>query len=257
MKEIAGAAILQPDAEQSLVDAAGDQPLNVLQAPVQAGAGRRSRLRSATYEAIRRNRYLRNWVEDNGAVRLDARLTPDDGARLLASVGAEADSMATAARRAGVDEPRRALAADALVALAGGAHRVGRTDAPGGRPATGPGPTAGGSGTTSEPSTVVHVRVDHAALLRGRVEGDELCEIPGVGPDPGRGRPPPGGRRLPPRPRHRRGRRHLGEPGRAHRSGRPAPGPGRARPGVRGPRVRRHGRSSRSTTSDRSPTGVR
>jgi hypothetical protein len=184
VKEIAGAAILQPDAEQSLVDAAGDQPLSVLRLRCRRvrAAGRDP---GVTYEAIRRSRYLRNWVEDDGAVRLDARLTPDDGARLLASVGAEADRMTAAARRAGVDEPRRALAADALVALAGGASRVERTDAPGGgRPPTGPVPTPGGSGTTREPSAVVHVRVDHAALLRGRVEGDERCEIPGVGPIP-------------------------------------------------------------------------
>lgn len=30
----------------------------------------------------------------------------------------------------------------------------------------------------------VHVRVDHAALVRGYVEPGELCEIPGVGPVP-------------------------------------------------------------------------
>jgi 5-methylcytosine-specific restriction endonuclease McrA len=31
---------------------------------------------------------------------------------------------------------------------------------------------------------VIHVRVDHAALVRGRVDGGELCEIPGIGPIP-------------------------------------------------------------------------
>jgi hypothetical protein len=31
---------------------------------------------------------------------------------------------------------------------------------------------------------MVHVRVDHAALVRGRVEPGEICEIPGVGPIP-------------------------------------------------------------------------
>jgi hypothetical protein len=101
VKEIAGAAILQPDAEQSLVDAAGDQPLSVLRLRCRRvrAAGRDT---GATYEAIRRRRYLRNWVEDDGAVRFDARLTPDDGARLLASVAATTDRMAAAARRAGL-----------------------------------------------------------------------------------------------------------------------------------------------------------
>ena len=31
---------------------------------------------------------------------------------------------------------------------------------------------------------MVHVRVDHAALVRGHVEPGELCEIPGIGPIP-------------------------------------------------------------------------
>ena len=33
-------------------------------------------------------------------------------------------------------------------------------------------------------SATVHVRVDHAALVRGHVEHGELCEIPGIGPVP-------------------------------------------------------------------------
>ncbi len=31
---------------------------------------------------------------------------------------------------------------------------------------------------------MVHVRVDHAALVRGHLEGGEICEIPGLGPIP-------------------------------------------------------------------------
>ena len=31
---------------------------------------------------------------------------------------------------------------------------------------------------------MVHVRVDHGALLRGRVGPGEICEIPGIGPIP-------------------------------------------------------------------------
>jgi hypothetical protein len=34
------------------------------------------------------------------------------------------------------------------------------------------------------PGAVVHVRVDHDALVRGRTEPGEVCEIPGVGPIP-------------------------------------------------------------------------
>jgi hypothetical protein len=169
VKEIAGAAILQPEAERALVDAAGQQPLNVLKLRCRrvraAGQDQKS-----TYDAIRRSRYFRNWVEDNGAVRVDARFTPDEGARLVAAVAAETERLASAARAAGVDEPRKALAADALVALAGSG-------------ATGDAATPGASGRDG-PAATVHVRVDHAALLRGHVAPGELCEIPGVGPVP-------------------------------------------------------------------------
>jgi hypothetical protein len=176
VKEIAGAAILQPDAERSLVDAAGQQPLNVLKLRCRrvraAGSDQK-----ATYEAIRRARYFRNWVEDNGAVRFDARLTPDEGARLVAVVAAETERLTAAARAAGLDEPRKALAADALVGLAGAAAAE-RGVPPGSTGASRDVP--GGS----DPSVTVHVRVDHAALLRGHVEPGELCEIPGIGPVP-------------------------------------------------------------------------
>jgi len=67
---------------------------------------------------IRKSRYLRNWGRTTAPSGFDARLTPDEGARLVAAVAAETERLATAARRAGLEEPRRAMAADALVALA-------------------------------------------------------------------------------------------------------------------------------------------
>ena len=175
VKEIAGAAILQPDAERELVEAAGQQPLSMLKLRCKRvrAAGQDQR---ATYEAIRKSRYLHNWVEDSGAVRFDARLTPDEGARLLAAVGIETERLAAAARKAGLQEPRKALAADALVALA----CRGTADAVSGDHAGG----APGACRAGGPVATVHVRVDHAALVRGYVEPGELCEIPGVGPVP-------------------------------------------------------------------------
>jgi 5-methylcytosine-specific restriction endonuclease McrA len=191
LKEITGAAILQPESELSLVEAAGEQPLSVLRLRCKRvrAAGQDPRV---SYETIRRGRYFRNWIDDAGAVRFDARLTPDAGARLLASIEAETDRLAAAARRAGVDEPRKALAADALAAFV-----CGWSDAAGLAPED-TGPSDGnrsaprgstscastGSGRADAPSAVVHVRVDHAALIRGHVEAGELCEIPGIGPIP-------------------------------------------------------------------------
>ncbi len=169
MKEIAGAATARPDAEQSLVDAATSQPLNVLKLRCQRVKAS-GHDQTSSYHAIRRDRYLRNWTDGDGAVRLDARLTPDEGARLLAEVRAETDRLVAEARKAGVEEPRRALTADGLAVVPTGGRAQRRR------------PVGERLGTAL--ATMVHVRVDHAALVRGRVEPGEICEIPGVGPIP-------------------------------------------------------------------------
>jgi hypothetical protein len=189
VKEIAGAAILQPDAEQELVDAAATQPHNLLKLKCR-------RVRAAaqdqadTYEKIHRERYLRRWTDNDGAVRFDARLTPDAGARLAAAIKAESQRLADGARRAGITEPTRAHDADALVRLAcGDADGPGssreQSGVAGGADPPAPSDTPTGSGSSRRgPSTMVHVRVDHAALLRGHVEPGEICELPGIGPIP-------------------------------------------------------------------------
>jgi hypothetical protein len=199
VKEIAGAATVQPDAEKELVDAAGKQPMSVLKLRCRRVKATGSD-QSSRYTAIHRDRYLRNWTDDDGAVRFDARLTPDEGARLVAAVKRETDRLVVESRRAGTDEPRKALAADAIVRLV-----CGRRSPAAGSDGTGPGGSGGGSGpvTTngstpvgggpgpvdsgpvdSGPTTVVHVRVDYDALVRGHLEEGELCEIPGIGPIP-------------------------------------------------------------------------
>jgi hypothetical protein len=180
VKEIAGAAILQPEAEQELVDAATQQPLSVLKLRCRRVKAVGSD-QNAAYDAIRRSRYLRNWIDRDGAVRFDARLAPDEGARLIASVKAHTDRLAREAKRAGRDEPRRAMAADALVDLACGESP---DDPTGERSAEGSPDGERPRRPSSGPGTMIHVRVDHDALMRGRVESGEICEIPGVGPIP-------------------------------------------------------------------------
>ncbi len=172
VKEIAGAAILQPAAEQELVEAAGKQPLSVLKLRCRRVKAT-GRDRHNVYETIRRGRYLRHWTDGDGAVRFDARLTPDAGARVVAAVKARTDVLFDEVQAAGGQETRNALAADALVSLAEGD--------PGGR--AGPRDGRTGSGRTGPP-TMVHVRVDRDALARGHVEPGEVCEIPGIGPVP-------------------------------------------------------------------------
>jgi hypothetical protein len=209
VKEIAGAAILQPDAERKLVEAATRQPLNVLRLRCRRVKAV-SQDQNATYEAIRRVRYLRNWTDGDGAVRFDGRLTPDEGARLAAAVKAQTDRLASGAKRTGIEEPRKALAADALVQLAcgvsiGGVREIGvieeprgsgrkrRGDAADGNEAARRSTSSGAAKSTMAaatgcfhdgPAAMVHVRVDHAALTRGGLEPGEICEISGIGPIP-------------------------------------------------------------------------
>jgi hypothetical protein len=211
VKEIASAASLLPEAEGDLVKAAVQQPLNVLKLRCRR-AKATGKGQSTTYRAIHRSRYLRNWIDDDGAVRLDAKLTPDAGARLLGAVRAQTERLAADAKRAGMNEPNRALAADALVRVA--CRPAGRTTdttdgearaaspngagprrdrgraggertngAMGGRE-VGPARQTGDTEFESGPGTMIHVRVDHASLVRGYTEPGEICEIPGVGPIP-------------------------------------------------------------------------
>jgi hypothetical protein len=152
--EITAAAASDPSAEKGLLAMASRETVGALRERCReiraAAAGDEDAV-----ERIRRGRYLRNWTDRDGAVRLDGRLAPDDGARLLTAVTARAARLLEEARRSGQREPADAYAADALVGLA--------TGAPG-------------------PSSVVHVHVDQAALERGRTAPGETCHIPGVGP---------------------------------------------------------------------------
>jgi hypothetical protein len=160
VREVASAAAASPEAESELLDAAQTESVASLR-------DRCRRVRAAAtdetqaYERIRRSRYLRHWTDPEGALRLEARLTPDDGARVLAGIEPHRQRIFAEARAAGRRERSEAYAADALVVLAGGNARSARG-----------------------PSAVVHVRVDRSALIRGHAVRGEVCEIPGVGPIP-------------------------------------------------------------------------
>jgi hypothetical protein len=167
VREIAAAAASRPSAELQLLDAATTGTLKGLKDQcrrVRAATGS-AQAENARYEAVRKSRFFRHWTDPDGGFRGEFKLTPDAGARLVSSLEERANELFDEARKAGEREPSAAYRADALVDLVtgGGPGRAGRT-------------TKGG------PSTVVHLRVDAAALRRGYVEEGEVCEIPGVGP---------------------------------------------------------------------------
>jgi hypothetical protein len=192
---VAGAARVNPGREGDLVAGAERDTLRQLKQRCLAAKaeGRSARDERAAHEALRAARRCRTWTDEDGAVRLDARLAPDTGAALLASLRAQSNRCFERARKAGAHEPAEAYAADALVALVTGRGLLGpggTGDPPTGDPPTGDPPTGdpptGERGATRapDPKARVHLRVDLDALRRGSLGPGEVCEIPGVGPVP-------------------------------------------------------------------------
>ncbi len=156
-REIASAAAAAPEAEGQLLQAAATETVTALREQCRRGIAAASDDEVDRYERIRKGRYLRHWTDRDGAFRLDGRLTPDDGARVLAALDIRRQRIFRAARAGGRKESFDACAADALVDLA-----------------TNP----------DGPAATIQVRVDHDAWVRGHTLEGELCEVPGVGPIP-------------------------------------------------------------------------
>jgi hypothetical protein len=162
--EIAEVASEWPAYEQPLLDAAENMSLNQLREECRRVKAAAVTDEDERYRRLRKGRYLRSWTDRDGAVRLSARLTPDEGARLLAEVDSRCEEMEHDARAGGWYEGHDAHRADALVDLAR---------------------TGGGSGDGAPgPEAMVHILVHHDALARGHTDEGERCEIPGVGPIP-------------------------------------------------------------------------
>ena len=157
-REIASAAASSPAAESRLLEFAAREPLGALRDECRRVLAASSADQVEWCERIRRRRYLRSWCDEEGAVCFRARYAPDDGAKLLALVEARQNVVFREARRAGRREPYAAYAADALLELV--------------------------TGTAGPTKATLNLRVDHAAMVRGHVEGEEVCEIAGVGPVP-------------------------------------------------------------------------
>jgi hypothetical protein len=203
LKEITATAAANPGTEGELLEAARDHSLkNLRDHALRVRARRISETEArARHAEIHRHRSVRMWTDHEGVGRLEARLTPDDLARVAGAIGAESDAVFRAARRAGHREPTVAYAADALVALVTGtdsgsvsasaAESVSAADS---GSASGSGSGSGsGSDDPSPPTgrrkraaarTTMFLRVDWAALRRGHLEDGEVCEVPGFGPVP-------------------------------------------------------------------------
>ena len=160
--EIVDVAAELPDSQEDLLDAAEKLPFSGLRQECRRVKATLVEDEEDRHRRIRKGRYLRSWMDRDGAVRLSARLTPDEGAWLLAGVDARRDEIILEAFKGRWYENPDAHPADALVDLAC---------------------TAGG-GAGAAPRAMVHVVVDYEALLRGYPAGGERCEVPGLGPIP-------------------------------------------------------------------------
>jgi hypothetical protein len=175
-KEVTEAASTDPNAQRDLLQVASEGNMKKLKDRARDVVTRSSSRKSELerYRAIHRGRYLRHWSDIDGGFRLDARLTPDSGARLLASIQAETDALLGASTGSGDNKSQQtkdsvlACRADALVILVGRGSQ------------SPPERRRRGSSAPTTSDTVV-VRVDASALRRGHAKNGEACEIPGVG----------------------------------------------------------------------------
>jgi Domain of unknown function (DUF222) len=179
LKVIAATAAENPSAERELLDTARHDSLKALKEQslrVKARAGSEDDAR-ARYEKIRKNRSLHLWTDDDGVGRLDARLPPDDFARLAGAIRLESNAIFGEARKAGRREPGRAYDADALVALVTGTSTTG--------PSASTGPS---TGTGRERDRRVDPEGDHQR--RGRRDHGVPCGTGRPRPHPQRPRRP-------------------------------------------------------------------
>ncbi len=175
---IAAAAQVDPAATPGLVDQASRHGLFGLRDSCRqvVHAGRSAPHDQARRAGLHARRYLRSWIDPDGAGRLDARLSPDAYAQFRALLHPYQTAQFAAARQAGRPAHPDCYAADALLAAltAAGSPRPGpgHRSSPGDEhPRVGP------------PATVIAV-IDHAALVRGYTQPGECCRINGVGPVP-------------------------------------------------------------------------
>ena len=158
---IAETATANPAAEAKLLESAEGGLVPLRDACVAARAAVEDHATRA-----KRQRTLRewhSWTDTDGMIAGRYRFTPEVGSRIKAAIEAQKQRIFRA-HKSGTHESLAAYAADAVESFI-----LGNTlDAP----------VVASTGVDA----VVHVVVDHGALVRGGTADGEVCEIPGVGP---------------------------------------------------------------------------
>ncbi len=173
--EVSDGAGASPDAEDELLDTAQRKPLHDLRRKVAEERAKADKDREERARRLHRQRAVRRWDDPDGMGNLLLRLPGDAMAEVDARLKPLIDRAFADARDAGRFESVEAYTADVVKGLL-------LSDV-GSRSGDGAG-TDGGSGRRQDvrPEKKVIALIDADALNRGRVEGDETCEIAGVGP---------------------------------------------------------------------------
>jgi hypothetical protein len=159
---VADAGAADPSAERRLLDVARRSSLAELREECARTKAAALPDAEARRRAIHAQRYLRSYTDAEGAWNLRMRDNPEVGAAIMAAIAPVRDRLFRDARRSGRREPSEAYAADALTELVGAS------------------PDARRPRRATAAKTIV--RIDLAALLRGRAVDGETCEIAGFGP---------------------------------------------------------------------------
>ena len=157
---VADAAAMNPQAEQDLIRRAQRDSHRGLR---QEAARRKAQADpDPEAKARRHHRERRAWccVDEEGRFNLQAQGPVSLGGAFQARLERETDRLFRAARAEGRHEPREAYMFDALMALADDTPEASRV----------------------APKHLALIRVDLEALVRGRVQDEEVCEIGGLGP---------------------------------------------------------------------------
>jgi hypothetical protein len=163
---IADAATADPAAEHGLITEAKRSNLRELREAAGRVKASADANPDATYARLHRQRRLSRHTDTEGMLHLHAQGTPGEGAVVLGELDRLADEIFRERRAGGATESHDAHVWDALVRMAQRSR------------------DGAGSSGTRNPRHLGLLRVDVEALRRGHVDGDELCEITGVGPVP-------------------------------------------------------------------------
>ncbi len=163
---IAGAARANPGAERSLIEQAGRTNLRELQEEAGRARAAADPDPDATHARLRKQRRVSRHTDGEGMVHLHAQGTADEAAEVTTELDRLTDEIFRERRALGVSEARDTYVWDALVRMAQRSR------------------DGVGTSRNRNPRHLGLLRVDVEALRRGQVDGDELCEITGVGPIP-------------------------------------------------------------------------